>query len=78
MRGLEFVNVDINPDYLTYESPKTIGVYIQCIDDQRFNQLCEDNGIQPSNDLALTYNQSLILGENETEISSVYRNFISL
>ena len=80
LRGLEFVDVDINPDYLTYESPKTIGIYIQCIDDQRFNQLCEDNGIQPSNDLALTYNQSLILGENETEISSVYkkmdRNFI--
>ena len=80
LRGLEFVNVDINPDYLTYESPKTIGVYIQCIDNQRFKKLCQDNGIQPSNDLALTYNQSLILGENETEISSVYkkmdRNFI--
>ena len=24
LRGLKFVNVDINPDYLTYESPKTI------------------------------------------------------
>ena len=72
LRGLKFVNVDINPDYLTYESPKTIGIYIQCIDDQRFNQLCEDNGIQPSNDLALTYNQSLIWAKMKQK----FRQFI--
>ena len=77
--GSIFVNIDINSDYLTYDNSDTIGISIRALDNQHFQELCLDNHIEPSSNLALAFNQSLIINDDE-EISKIYsrmdKNFI--
>lgn len=77
--GGTFVNVDINSGYLTYDNSDTMGISIRVLDNQHFQELCLDNHIEPSSNLALAFNQSLIINDDE-EISKIYsrmdKNFI--